>query len=142
MRFSWTGLILAPLLVPVMFSMIGAVMLSSPQEGGNPVLGFLVLLIPGCVAGHEQPREALVPIQPGSRYAPAVSFNDFEQRGRTHVRAGDASRSHPPGSAEEMAGGATMTLTLHQLASNSVLLVVGSSRIMWISSASPCLVLA
>jgi hypothetical protein len=51
-RFSWTGLILAPLLVPVMFSMIGAAMLSSPQEGGNPVLGFLVLLIPGCVVSY------------------------------------------------------------------------------------------
>jgi hypothetical protein len=32
MRFSWTGLILAPLLVPVMFSMIAAPMLSSAQE--------------------------------------------------------------------------------------------------------------
>jgi hypothetical protein len=52
MRFSWTGLILAPLLVPVMFSMIGAAMLSSPQEGGNPVLGFLVLLILGCVVSR------------------------------------------------------------------------------------------
>jgi hypothetical protein len=52
MRFSWTGLILAPLLVPVMFSMIGAAMLSSPQEGGNPVLGFLVLLIPDCVVSY------------------------------------------------------------------------------------------
>jgi hypothetical protein len=52
MRFSWTGLILAPLLVPVMFSVIGAAMLSSPQEGGNPVLGFLVLLIPGCIVSY------------------------------------------------------------------------------------------
>jgi hypothetical protein len=52
MRFGWIGLILAPLLVPVMFSMIGAAMLSSPQEGGNPVLGFLVLLIPGCVVSY------------------------------------------------------------------------------------------
>jgi hypothetical protein len=32
MRFSWTGLVLAPLLVPMVFSMIGATMLSSPQE--------------------------------------------------------------------------------------------------------------
>ena len=52
MRFSWTGLILAPLLVPLMISMIGAAMLSSPQEGGNPALGFLVLLIPGCVISY------------------------------------------------------------------------------------------
>jgi len=52
LRFSWTGLILAPLLVPMVFSMIGAAMLSSPQEGGNPALGFLVLLIPGCVISY------------------------------------------------------------------------------------------
>jgi hypothetical protein len=52
MRFSWTGLIVAPLVVPVMFSMIGAAMLSSPREGGNPVLGFLVLLIAGCVVSY------------------------------------------------------------------------------------------
>ena len=52
MRFSWTGVILAPLLVPVIFGLIGAAMLSSPQEGGNPVLGFLVLLIPGCVVSY------------------------------------------------------------------------------------------
>ena len=48
MRFSWTGLILAP----VMFSMIGAPMLSPLQEGGNPVLAFLILLIPGCVVSY------------------------------------------------------------------------------------------
>src|SRR5215471_4569017 len=52
MRFSWTGLVLAPLLVPMVFSMVGAAMLSSPQEGGNPALGFLVLLIPGCVISY------------------------------------------------------------------------------------------
>ena len=52
MRFGWTGLILAPLLVPVMFSMIAAPMLSSAQEGGNPVLGFLILLILGCVVSY------------------------------------------------------------------------------------------
>jgi hypothetical protein len=36
----------------MVFSMIGAAILSSPQEGGNPALGFLVLLIPGCVISH------------------------------------------------------------------------------------------
>lgn len=51
MRFSWTGLILAPLLAPVMFVMIGAPVLSSP-EGGIPVLGFLILLILGCVVSY------------------------------------------------------------------------------------------
>jgi hypothetical protein len=34
-RFSWTGLILAPLLLPVMFSVISAPMLSPPQEGAT-----------------------------------------------------------------------------------------------------------
>jgi hypothetical protein len=48
MRFSWTGLILAPLLVPVMFS---AALLSSFQ-GDRPVLLFLLLLAPGCIASY------------------------------------------------------------------------------------------
>ena len=52
MRFSWSGLILAPLLVSVTFSTIGAAMLSSPQEGGSLVVGFLILLIPGCVVSY------------------------------------------------------------------------------------------
>ena len=52
MGFSWTGLILAPLLVPVMFSMIVAPMLGSPQEGGNLLLAFLILLVPGCVVSY------------------------------------------------------------------------------------------
>ena len=34
MRFSWTGQVLAPLLVPMVFSIIGAAMVSSPQEAG------------------------------------------------------------------------------------------------------------
>jgi len=34
MRFSWTGQVLAPLLVPMVFRMIGAAMVSSPQEAG------------------------------------------------------------------------------------------------------------
>src|SRR5258706_11137288 len=48
MRFSWTGLILAPLLVPVMFS---AALLSSFQ-GDRPVLLFLILLAPGCIVSY------------------------------------------------------------------------------------------
>jgi len=46
MRFSWTGLILAPLLLPVIF----AVLLSSFQ--GQPVLSFLVLLVPGRIVSY------------------------------------------------------------------------------------------
>ena len=48
MRFSWTGLILAPLLVPVMFS---AALLSSFQ-GDRPVLLFLLLLAPACIVSY------------------------------------------------------------------------------------------
>jgi hypothetical protein len=44
MRFSWTGLILAPLL-PAMFS---ATLLGIFQTD-RPVLAFLILLIPGCI---------------------------------------------------------------------------------------------
>jgi hypothetical protein len=45
MRFSWTGLILAPLLVPTLFS------IATYQEGNN-VLGFLILMIPGCIISY------------------------------------------------------------------------------------------
>ncbi len=48
MRFSWTGLILAPLLVPVMFS---AALLSS-LEGERSVLLFLLLLVPSCIVSY------------------------------------------------------------------------------------------
>jgi hypothetical protein len=47
MRFSWTGLILAPLLVPMTFS----VLLSSFQ-GDRPVLSFLLLLALGCIVSY------------------------------------------------------------------------------------------
>ena len=51
-------------MVPVMFSIIGAAMLSSPQEGGNPVLGFLVLLTPGCVVSYGTSNGARIrPVQ-------------------------------------------------------------------------------
>src|ERR1700736_6151577 len=48
MRFSWTGLMLAPLLVPVMFS---AALLSSFQ-GDRPALLFLLLLVTGCIVSY------------------------------------------------------------------------------------------
>src|SRR5438874_9375296 len=48
MRFSWTGLILAPLLVPLMLS---AALLSFFQ-GDRPVLLFLILLVPSCVVSY------------------------------------------------------------------------------------------
>jgi hypothetical protein len=48
MRFTWTGLILAPLLAPALLS---AAFVS--LSGGNwPVLGFLILLVPGCIVSY------------------------------------------------------------------------------------------
>jgi len=47
MRFSWTGLILAPLLVPTMFSAV----VVSLQEG-NMALGFLILMVPSCIISY------------------------------------------------------------------------------------------
>ena len=47
MRFSWTGLILAPLLVPTIFS---AAMISLQE--GNRALGFLILMVPSCIISY------------------------------------------------------------------------------------------
>ena len=47
MRFSWPGLLLAPLLVAVIFSAPLSVLL-----GGQPFFGFLFLLIPGCIVSY------------------------------------------------------------------------------------------
>jgi hypothetical protein len=48
MRFSWTGLFLAPLLVPVLLStaMFGLL------QGDQPLLTFLVLLVAGCIISY------------------------------------------------------------------------------------------
>ena len=48
MLFSWTGLILAPLLVPTIFS---AAMLSL-LEGSNGALLFLLLMVPSCIISY------------------------------------------------------------------------------------------
>jgi hypothetical protein len=48
MRFSWTGLILAPLLVPLVFC---AVMLSFLPTSSS-VLLFLILLVPSCIVSY------------------------------------------------------------------------------------------
>jgi len=48
MRFSWTGVILAPLLVPLLFSVVMPGLLGT----NSPGLGFLFLLIPGCVVSY------------------------------------------------------------------------------------------
>jgi hypothetical protein len=47
MRFSWAGLILAPLLVPALFSAALSSLL-----GGQPVLSFLFLLVAGCIVSY------------------------------------------------------------------------------------------
>jgi len=47
MRFSWTGLILAPLLVPLMFSAALSSLL-----GDRPMLSFLFLLVPACIVSY------------------------------------------------------------------------------------------
>jgi hypothetical protein len=50
MHFSWTGLLVAPLPVPLILS---AVMAPLMQGGEGPVLlPFLVLLIPGCIISY------------------------------------------------------------------------------------------
>jgi hypothetical protein len=48
MRFNWTSLLLAPLLVPLMFS---AVFLSLSGTS-SPVLSFLILMIPSCIISY------------------------------------------------------------------------------------------
>ena len=49
MRFSWTGLLLAPLLVPLLFC---ALMLGLLHPGGSAALMFLILLIPSCIVSY------------------------------------------------------------------------------------------
>lgn len=46
MRFSWTGLILAPLLVPLLFCAV----MSSPLTNGS--VPFLILLVPCCMVSY------------------------------------------------------------------------------------------
>jgi len=48
MRFTWNGLILAPLLLPVVFSAVFA----SLSGASWPVLGFLIVLVPGCIVSY------------------------------------------------------------------------------------------
>ena len=48
MRFSWTGLLLAPLLVPVLLSAA----LPGLLGGNSLVFGFLIMLVPGCIISY------------------------------------------------------------------------------------------
>lgn len=47
MRFSWTGLLLAPLLVPVMFSTAVGILV-----GNNGLQAFLTVLVIGCIVSY------------------------------------------------------------------------------------------
>jgi hypothetical protein len=49
MRFSWTGLILAPLLVPLIFS---ATFIVLSEGEGDPLSAFLTMLILGCIVSY------------------------------------------------------------------------------------------
>jgi len=53
MRFSWKGLLLAPLPIPALFSgaFAGSVILD-PAPGQNPLLAFLIVLAPGCFVSY------------------------------------------------------------------------------------------
>jgi hypothetical protein len=48
MRFSWTSLLLAPLLVPLVFSVV----FLSLSGSSNPVISFLILMIPSCIVSY------------------------------------------------------------------------------------------
>jgi hypothetical protein len=48
MRFSWTGLIIAPLLAPIIF----CALVASLSEANRPVLAFLFLMVPSCVVSY------------------------------------------------------------------------------------------
>jgi hypothetical protein len=48
MRFSWTGLMLAPLLVPLVFSAVFPALTGA----NSPVLAFLIFMIPSCIISY------------------------------------------------------------------------------------------
>jgi hypothetical protein len=48
MRFSWTSLILAPLLAPLLFSVV----FLSLSGASSPIQSFLILMIPGCIISY------------------------------------------------------------------------------------------
>jgi hypothetical protein len=48
MRFSWTSLLLAPLVVPLVFSAL----FLSLSGTSSPVLSFLILMIPSCIISY------------------------------------------------------------------------------------------
>jgi hypothetical protein len=53
MRFSWKGLLLAPLLFPALFSLVfvGPTVLGS-LHGLEVLVPFLIVLVPGCVVSY------------------------------------------------------------------------------------------
>jgi hypothetical protein len=50
MRFTWRGLVLAPLLAPAVCCAILSCLAGGAN--GNPLLAFLILMIPGCIVSY------------------------------------------------------------------------------------------
>ena len=48
MRFTWTGLIVAPLLAPLLFCTAMLIL----SESGNPLVMFLFLMLVGCIVSY------------------------------------------------------------------------------------------
>ena len=70
MRFNWTALMLAPLLVPALFSVVFIGL------SGGPLLGVLILLVPGCVVSYGTTIFLFLPcLFLLSLWRPLTSFN-------------------------------------------------------------------
>lgn len=48
MKFTWKGLILAPLVAPFLFSWV----LTCATDCNSPLIGFLFFLLPGCIVSY------------------------------------------------------------------------------------------
>jgi hypothetical protein len=57
MQFSWRGLILAPLLVPAIFSGL----MAAASDNNNPVLAFLFVMALGCIISYGSTIFLLLP---------------------------------------------------------------------------------
>ena len=92
MRFSWIALIVAPLLVPLLFS----VTMVSFSESGNPLVMFLFLMIAGCVISYGTTVFLFLPtLYLLSRWRPLTGLNvclHGPRAGHAGVRAADMDR--------------------------------------------------
>ena len=70
MRFNWTALMLAPLLVPALFSVVFIGL------SGGPLLGIPIVLIPGCIVSYGTTIFLFLPcLFLLSLWRPLTSFN-------------------------------------------------------------------